>query len=343
MSLDLYNSLHDQTKLEQWNGAQLCSEELRQLDVLTRMPNRFIQRYYNEDGACRTVYEDTAFDRRGNVTSSDRYTKPEEAGKRKRTFDYSDTYNLCIYESYAQDDDTRIEIRRDLVDGGRSIGAERLYENGREVKCDTYAYDLYGNLITKKLQIDQTQYQITEYTYSPETMRRFPEKSTVKDVLDADGGGMDITTVYEYDAYGNILKQTDGEGYVKSYTYDLAGRQLTETLEDQRSRTIRYDDRKNQLYTGDANGTQLLYAYDPFGNLLYVEDVQGKRVLLRQTYDAQGRLVCAEDANGAQQQFSYDLFGRYRAVKAVDVGGTVLSEQYISYDDAYDVNAKVKM
>ena len=331
-----YNNLHDQTKLEQWNGALLCSEELRQLDVLTRMPNRFIQRYYNENGGCRTIYEDTAFDRRGNVTSSDRYTKPEETGNRKRTFGYSDTYNLCIYEAYAQDEDTQIEIRRDLIDGGRSVGAERLYENGREIKCDTYTYDLYGNLIVQKLQTDQAQYQITEYTYSPKTMRRFPEKSTVKDVLDADGGGMDIATAYEYDIYGNVLKQTDGEGYVKSYTYDLAGRKLSETLEDQRTRTVRYDDRENTIYTIDANGTQLLYAYDPFGKLLYVEDVQDKSILLRQTYDVQGRLVCREDANGAQQQFCYDLFGRYQSVKAVDASGMVLSEQYISYDDAYD-------
>lgn len=81
------------------------------------------------------------------------------------TFGYSDTYNLCIYEAYAQDEDTRIEIRRDLIDGGRSVGAERLYENGREIKCDTYTYDLYGNLIVQKLQTDQAQYQITDNPY----------------------------------------------------------------------------------------------------------------------------------------------------------------------------------
>ncbi len=330
-----YNYEHDQYKTEKWVDNQLRYTAVREFNTQTRMPRRFIEQVYNAAGDCRTVYADTTFDSRGNVTSADRYAAYEQPGERIHQYAYNTAYNLCVYESYQKDADTLVEIRRELADGGRMVGAEALYENGRQVKRDVFTYDKYGNIAQKKLQTGPDQFRTTVYTYGPENSWRFPLAVTVKDVEDADGRRQDMKTQYAYDVYGNIVRQIDPDGNVQTYTYDILGRKTEERLEDGRARTTQYNDAQNSVYTTDASGTSLFYQYDGFGKLLRVEDKLGAATLLERTYDEKDRLLTETDANGAVQSYTYDGLDRYLQIINSQADGTVLQETKVAYDDAF--------
>ena len=96
-----------------------------------------------------------------------------------------------------------------------------------------------------------------------------------------------MTTNYEYDAWGHLVRTTDSTGY----NYDLNGNVLTST---------------------DANGNVTTNTYDALNRVLTANTVcsdTSKNVSKSYVYDNMGR-VRSKTANGVQTSYQYDIFGR---------------------------------
>ena len=101
-----------------------------------------------------------------------------------------------------------------------------------------------------------------------------------------------MTTNYEYDAWGHLVRTTDSTGYNSgATTYDLNGNVLTST---------------------DANGNVTTNTYDALNRVLTANTVcsdTSKNVSKSYVYDNMGR-VRSKTANGVQTSYQYDIFGR---------------------------------
>ena len=101
-----------------------------------------------------------------------------------------------------------------------------------------------------------------------------------------------MTTNYEYDAWGHLVRTTDSTGYNSgATTYDLNGNALTVT---------------------DANGNVITNTYDALNRVLTANTIcsdTSKNVSKSYVYDNMGR-VRSKTANGVQTSYQYDIFGR---------------------------------
>ena len=336
----VYDKNHNQIKVSLTADGKLSSEQNRRFDNTTRMPEMFINTLYNKNGESRSVYTESRFDSRGNLIYEDTYENPEHSGKNVKEYAYSNTANLCIYESSFQDEDTKIEIKRTVGYGGGTITAESVYENGRLIKKDTYTYDEYNNLKESQVQNNETDKVITRYWYSAENAFQYPSQMSVSGIKDADGAEDTYTYSYTYDNYGNLTEVVNPDKSRTSYTYDKLNRKTDETLEDGQIRTTVYDDVKNTLLTTDANGYSLLYSYDKYGKLVSVYDKFQLSYLTKREYDAKGRLTKETDSHNTKYVYTYDGLDRVTSIIVYDASGVVLTEQYIQYNTAVNQNGK---
>ena len=129
----------------------------------------------------------------------------------------------------------------------------------------------------------------------------------------APGGGSDtqnVWTSYGYDALGNLVSMTDGEGHTTSYTYDGAGRMrsLTDALGN--TTTYGYDDlgrRTSQSARGTGQQSNLVtWAYDAAGRLASRTTADGTTSY---QYDDNGNQTSAS-ATGSTIATTYDRLNR---------------------------------
>lgn len=101
-----------------------------------------------------------------------------------------------------------------------------------------------------------------------------------------------MTTNYEYDAWGHLVRTTDSTGYNSgTTTYDLNGNALTVT---------------------DSNGNVTTNTYDALNRVLTTNTVcedTSKNVFKSYTYNNMGR-VTKKVSNGVETSYEYDLLGR---------------------------------
>lgn len=332
----VYDKDHNQTKLTKTVNGKTVSEEIRKYRKTDRMPEQFVTNTYNASGNCKTVFTDYKFDKRGNTTYTDTYQNDEDKGTRVQEYQYSPINNICIYESMYQDEETKIEVKRTLNSYGNNIASETVFVNGTQTKNDFFTYDKTGNIIEEKRQTDELNYAKTKYTYSGKTYYQHPEKITVTGIKNADGDVDSYTYHRTYDEYGNCIKEENPDGNCISYTYDSLNRVTKEVLEDGLYRETVYDDKNNIITKTDANGLKLLYYYDKCGKMKSVYDAKSEVYLLNRTYDAKERLATETDSRGTKYCYSYDELDRYTELTVYDESGTLLSEKYLSYDEAKD-------
>ncbi|MBT8225662.1 MAG: hypothetical protein KJO75_09220, partial [Dactylosporangium sp.] len=114
----------------------------------------------------------------------------------------------------------------------------------------------------------------------------------------------DITTRYEYDAFGRVVTQTDPDGQVQRTTYTPTGDLLTSSLDD---------------YTGDPN--------DP--------SEPQTLVLEARTYDPAGRLASVTDTMGWQTAYAYTDNNLPVTTTRVDpTSGAQFVQEHNAYDAA---------
>jgi YD repeat-containing protein len=201
----------------------------------------------------------------------------------------------------------------------------------------TYTYDAFGRRLTQSDALGNT----TTYSYDQRdrlvqqtdpmgnrasfsydgrnnrTSSVYPLGQETDQVFDGLGRVID-TEVYlngspnhnrrAYDAYGNLISETDAMGRVKTHVYGAFGRLLQDIDED---------------------GNVVAYGYDADGRRISDTDPNGPKHIQR-SYDAAGEVLSIQDsATGVSSTYTYDLAG-HRATEAITTPGNAHNRN-ISY------------
>ncbi|WP_175517936.1 polymorphic toxin-type HINT domain-containing protein [Thiothrix caldifontis] len=126
-------------------------------------------------------------------------------------------------------------------------------------------------------------------------------------------------TLYEYDAHGNLLKETEAAGtaetIVTQYEYDQYGQGTKIIYADGRVEQWTYDDKGNETTYTDGEGYVTRYEdYDAEGNPRKITDGRGKVTLSE--YDNAGNVTQVTTPLGHATKYAYD--GRGNLVKLTD-------------------------
>lgn len=159
-------------------------------------------------------------------------------------------------------------------------------------------YDAKGNLVTTKDPLGN----ITSYTYNG-----FSQPLTV---TDADG-----TTTYEYNSYGDVIKEINPLKEETLYTYyEPYGNLKSMTPPGGVAETYEYDAMQNYANKfADALGRKTSIINDKYGNAKEVTDPKGNKVSFE--YDEQEQLKSATDEKGAETFYEYDSNGNLKVIK----------------------------
>ncbi|MEW6428278.1 MAG: RHS repeat-associated core domain-containing protein [Thermodesulfobacteriota bacterium] len=169
----------------------------------------------------------------------------------------------------------------------------------------TYTYDTANNKTTKTDSLGNA----ATFTYDPLhgviTLIRY-NNGTPADATD------DFEEKMEYDAKLNLVRFTDGRGFITSYTYNAQGRKTSENDALGNVRSFTYDTDGRLLTETSARGAVTKYEYDTRGNLLNKYQAFGTadQIVESFTYDNLGRKQTATDAAGNTMTFGYDAGGR---------------------------------
>lgn len=164
---------------------------------------------------------------------------------------------------------------------------------------------------------------------------------------------IEITTTYEYDAYGNILSIIDDNGDITRYTYNEL-QQLVKVMDkDGNSTRYFYDENGNVVkvimpenYSESSdNGLGKSYEYDLQNRLIKVTD-EANVVVQKNLYDLNGNLYKSMDGDnyitGLSDDtrdgtlYKYDIGGRLIGVQtpeSLKLGEYVLQVEYDSKDN----------
>lgn len=133
--------------------------------------------------------------------------------------------------------------------------------------------------------------------------------------LAGDISAMGNAVQYDYDAFGQVIRQTSAAGTteesVSQFDYDNLGN-LIETrdavgAEEERSRSSYYDAFGRVISALDYNGSWQFYTYDRLGRQLSMTvPTTGSDRITSRTYDAYDRLLTVVDAQGGVTQYGYD-------------------------------------
>lgn len=141
---------------------------------------------------------------------------------------------------------------------------------------------------------------------------------------------------FTYDEKGNKLTETDYKGNVTTFEYDARGNVITKRFADESVIRYEYDGRNLMDKVIDRDGLFSTYEYDELGRMTKMTDkmgvsttfeydvlgnvsrqVTGARVLER-TYDEKGNLVRLKLPDGTESTMEYDVLGRQTATEFTD-------------------------
>ncbi len=200
-----------------------------------------------------------------------------------------------------------------------------------------------GNTTTVTNDVGARQQVITDPTGQLTTVLTYDDAGDLV-VEDAIFGGVTLTTTYEYDSLGRLVRQTDPLGHAVSFTYDAASNlvslvdaagRATRFTYDARNRptseiapdgtvtaALTYDLRGNLVRQQRVDGSAYTYAHDTAGHVVTVTDPGGRVSHL--TYGPSGQLASVTDPGGQVVTYTSDGSGRTTAI-ATAVGTTTMS------------------
>ncbi len=213
----------------------------------------------------------------------------------------------------------------------------------------TMAYDAAGDLLSVTTGQSTTLAHLSTTSYAYDALGRMTQE------VDGYGSGFPSTLGTAYDAAGDVLSTTDGNGNVTRYGYDPLYR-VTEEIGGYGSpvattATLAYDAAGDLLSetTGQSTTSSYAhpstsnYAYDPLGRMTQQVDGAGTPAATTATlaYDAAGNLLSvtsgqsatAAYGNASTTSYGYDVLDR--VTQQVDAYGTpVASTTTMAYDAA---------
>lgn len=249
---------------------------------------------------------DYVYDSLHRVTQQTTYRTYDPAHPELRA---NPTTTLYSYDGYGNVSETQVR------DGGAT---------GTLVSEVQRAYDASGRLTCEKQWVAGSTW--TETDYSNFAANGEPQTTVAKNVqLSYGGATQDLTKSASYDAFGDLLSQTDWGGRTtESNTYDLAGRALTSTDAAGIVTHNSYDVLGNLTESyRTASGTSMkadwrVTAYDAMGRATTIttklSDASGSpttQSVVTSVYDGSGNQLSSHDTTvgGADEKWLYDVMG----------------------------------
>jgi RHS repeat-associated protein len=112
---------------------------------------------------------------------------------------------------------------------------------------------------------------------------------------------------FEYDARGELVRQSDSVGVRDTFTYDTLGRLTAITHADGSTFLFSYDVDGNVTSDTDELGRVTRYVYDRLGAVIEKINPDGTR--LRMFHDSEGRMTALENEHGERCTFVLDALG----------------------------------
>jgi len=268
-------------------------------------------------------------------TAADKVAAVTDSAGRTATYRYDENDNLIAATnpagntiSYAYDADHNLIA---MIDPRGNTALTVTYDDQDRVST----YSRYGDTVTYTYDPDNNQTTKTDsfgnavtFTYDPVygvVTRIHYNNGTPNDTTD------DFEEVMEYDDHLNLVKFTDGRGFVTTYTYDDRGHKTSETDALGNVRTYTYDDQGHLLTATDPKGVVTKYEYDDRGNLIKKYQAYGTpdQIVESWTYDDLGHKLTHTDANGNTTTYGYD--DRGRLITVTDPYGQVVTRN--TYND----------
>jgi len=174
-----------------------------------------------------------------------------------------------------------------------------------------YTYDQFGNLATTNATPGGLKV-ITTMIYD-----LLGRKTSM---IDPDMGSWS----YEYDALGNLIRQTDAKGQITTMTYDLLGR-MTSRTEPDGTATWSYDTAANGIgkiaSENSSNGVAKVYSYDTLGRATSeTTTIGGVAYAVSTTYDGASRIYRTNYPSGLAIRNVYKAYGYVSKVENVISG-----------------------
>lgn len=159
--------------------------------------------------------------------------------------------------------------------------------------------------------------------------------------------------VFEYDAAGNKIKETDANGNITKYTYDVKGNVLTVTDALNQTTSFTYSSDFNKVTSvTDPKGFITTITYDAKGNAIQI--TEPGNLVYTAAYNSNGDITSSIDPRGQTYTYTYDTYGNpltvngpngFSAVFGFDARGNL-----VSFTDAnsntsniqYDILSRMK-
>lgn len=336
----VYNSKHNLINKRVLSGEKTEEEVDTVYDEKSKAPTLVRNTTLDDSGDKLLITEEYEYDRNGNVLRSDRYEEGHK-GEQEVKYTYSLAYNIMTGMEQKIDRNNTIKQSFSLDSKMKNPVAQTIFENGRKIKSERYAYDSFGNLIEKKSEVTDGNYQASRYEYSSQYGGAYLTAVEIPDVKAADESAATVRTEYTYDANnGQMLAKKDPDGYLERYRYDKNGRNTQTTYGDGSSVYTSFNDTDNFIITTDQRGTRLKYYYDPLGNMTEVVDLTTGEKLAAFSYDNLERKIKSEDALGNYQVTAYGKLSRINSFKSFDSGKNLLSATSFAYDNVVSFNGQ---
>jgi RHS repeat-associated protein len=178
----------------------------------------------------------------------------------------------------------------------------------------TYSYDALGRVLTATApgnRVTTTIYNgLTTTVTNPKSQTFTTIKNSQGQVAQAsDAGG---STSFLYDAFGNLIRQTDVAGNITTLTYDIRGRKIALNDPDMGAWTYAYNVLNELISQKDAKNQTTTMTYDKLGRITSRVLPNGEGTSTW-TYDTAtkgvGKLASVSNGN-ATETYTYDNLGR---------------------------------
>ncbi|MGY8562903.1 hypothetical protein L0938_05715 [Paracidovorax citrulli] len=330
-------SIRDQvhTTLYDWQGRNVLERDgagtvfTRTYDAADRLLTTR-NRLDGSSGRWAVVTNEASYDRTGRQLTSRVYRQLHQGQGGAVVGVETDATSQVRYNAFGE-----IIAKDSRLDAGLStsdFAAQYVYDdNGRMTASNAeggvwryYSHDLAGNVIAERHVVRNGAGTEVEV----ETRMELDHRGKLLRQYAAGNNDLEndyAMTEWSYDAWGNVLTQTDALGNMTYYEYNQQN-QVTREL-----RPI--------VRVLNANGSvaelapELQWEYDALGRLTGTRDANGN--WKRNGFDASGRQVYSEDALGHRTVTAYDVFGQKRYTQ--DPLGYVT---FLEYDTAGRVVAQ---
>ncbi len=300
-------------------AGNLVEEKTSQEKVsLNSLPITYITTNYTYDSNGNKILKTTS------SGEEIKYTYDKDKNVVKEEVKISDSrYKITEYSyNYAK----KITSKKEHIEKG-SLSSNNIDDTELTVFETKYEYDNMNNL-TKEISPDLTTFEYTYDNLNRQLSKKIKDSQNTKEIT--------TSQTYLFDTKDTLTSKTDGNANVTNYEYDMFGNMVKEIAPNNQITTYEYDlmgnaiKEKLPLNSSDED-SYTKYLYDKYGNVVektkvYLVDVgQYKQITTYYEYDGLNKLL-KETTNGISKSTTYNKASKEISKK--DGNGNVTTYSY---------------